>query len=67
MWAQRKGVEASSFPELIQNVQVCVNVEAVVIVGRVVLQIPLRRRLHVFGRPPFRLALIVDHIKADNL
>ena len=67
MRSEAEGVEPPGFPQLVEGVQVGIDVEAVVIVGRVVPQVPLGGRLHVLLRPPLRLALIVNHVKTYHL
>ena len=67
MGPQREGVEAACLAQLVEDVEVGVGVEGVVGVGRVVLQVPLARRLHVLCGPPLGLALIVHHVKAHHL
>ena len=67
MGPEGEGIQPPGLPQLVEDVQVGVDVEAVVVVGGVVAQVPLRWRLHVLLGPPLGLALIVHHVKADHL
>ena len=67
VWSHGEGVEPARLAKLVQDVQVGVDVVAVVVVGRVVLEVPLLGRLHVLRRPPLRLALVIHHVKAHHL
>lgn len=67
MGSEGKCVQPPCFSQLVQDVQVGIDVETVVVVGRVVLEFPGTRVLHVLLRPPLRLALIVYHVEAYHL
>lgn len=67
MGPERERVHPPFLSELVQREEVCVDVERIVAVGRVVLQVPLSGRLHVLARPPLWLALIIHHVKPNHL
>ena len=61
------GVQPPPLPQLVQTEQVGIDIVGVVGVGGVVLQVPLSWGLHVFGWPPLRPALIINHVQPHNL
>lgn len=67
MGPESNGVQAPGFSQLVQDVQVGIHVVGIVGVGRVVLQVPLSRGLHVLGRSPLRPALVIHHVYAHHL
>jgi len=67
MWAEGEGVQPPRLAQLVEDVQVGVDVEAVVVVRRVVAQVPLRWGLHVLLGASLRLALVVHHVKPNHL
>lgn len=67
MWPERDGVQPPRLAQLVERVQVGVRVVRVVRVGRVVLGVPVGRRVHVLVRPALWLALVVHHVESHHL
>ena len=67
MRAEGKSVHAARLPELVEGVEVGVDVVGIVAVRAVVLAVPLGGRRAVLGGATLRLALVVHHVKSNDL
>jgi len=65
--SEGEGVESSSLPEFVQDVEVGVDVEGVVDVRWISVCSPLVRERHLQPDSPLVLGFVVHRIKSDHL